>query len=102
MKLCASCQEYGRAVALREKLACFDRYGGRKCNCCGETELLFLQLDHIDNNGGRHRRKENIVSLYRWAKKKKYPPGFQVLCANCNFGKHMNGGICPHLNTKDS
>ena len=21
---------------------------------------------------------------------------YQLLCANCNFGKLMNGGVCPH------
>lgn len=24
-----------------------------------------------------------------------YPPGFQVLCHNCNFGKSLYG-VCPH------
>jgi hypothetical protein len=29
-------------------------------------------------------------------RKNGFPEGFQVLCANCNIGRHINGGICPH------
>jgi hypothetical protein len=25
-----------------------------------------------------------------------FPPGYQVLCMNCNHGKRMNNGVCPH------
>lgn len=80
-------------------------YGGMKCNCCGETEEQFLTLDHINNDGAAHRRellgKSGKVpgvtgSLYGSLKKKGYPPGFQVLCMNCNFSKFRNGGICIH------
>jgi len=30
-----------------------------------------------------------------WLKKNNFPPGFQVLCANCNFAKR-NSRYCPH------
>jgi hypothetical protein len=33
--------------------------------------------------------------LHRWLKNSGYPPGFQVLCFNCNFAKHRKGQ-CPH------
>lgn len=74
-------------------------YGGYKCACCGETEPLFLGLDHIENNGKEHR--ESIGNwgghgLYKWLERNNYPKGFQVLCMNCNHGKQRNGGICPH------
>lgn len=81
-------------------------YGGMKCNCCGETEEQFLTLDHINNDGADHRRellgrKTGKVpgvtgNLYGSLKKKGFPPGFQVLCMNCNFSKFRNGGICIH------
>lgn len=29
-----------------------------------------------------------------------YPEGYQVLCYNCNCGKSINNGICPHLDYK--
>lgn len=72
-------------------------YGGR-CNCCQESEHRFLQLDHI-NNDGHLDRKANKTSAKLLAKLKKegWPRDrYQLLCANCNFGKLMNGGVCPH------
>ena len=73
----------------------FEAYGGYKCVCCGETEPKFLSIDHINNDGAKHKKKTNS-NLYRWLKKNDYPSGFQVLCMNCNCGKYRNGGICPH------
>lgn len=73
-------------------------YGGYRCACCGTTEPEFLQLDHIDNNGGAQRRTPGQGSgtqLYAWLKRHNYPPGYQVLCANCNYAK-ANFGRCPH------
>lgn len=88
-----------------EKLrdAIWDIYGGPICKCCGETEKRFLSLDHADNNGADHRRREKIGSgfaLYYWLKRKGYPPGFQVLCMQCNFAKGKCRGICPHKEIK--
>lgn len=74
-------------------------YGGYKCACCGETEPLFLSLDHIENDGSSHRKSIGTLGgakLYKWLEQNNYPPGFQVLCANCNHGKYRNKGICPH------
>lgn len=64
--------------------------------------MAFLSLDHIHNNGAAERRqisgaaKSAGMLFYGWLKKRGYPPGYQVLCMNCNFGKRMNGGVCPH------
>lgn len=88
------------------RLECLTHYcKGKKpkCQCCGETEILFLHLDHIDGKGADHRRKlqkENGYypggnNLPYWLKKNNYPDGFQVLCANCNLAKRVNK-ICPH------
>lgn len=91
---------------IHDKHAVFMHYGGYVCACCGETEKLFLQLDHIENDGGHFRR--NVIKAktgngageetYAWIIKNNFPPGFQVLCANCNWGKRMNKGVCPHHN----
>jgi len=71
---------------------------GRKCACCGETEDKFLTLDHMENNGAQHRRelKTRGVMVWKWLRDNNYPKQFQILCMNCNLGKHLNGGICPH------
>ena len=78
----------------------FAAYGGYKCACCGETESMFLSIDHIDNNGAEERKSGlysgSGYSFYRWLRKNKFPPGYQVLCMNCQVGKHKNGGVCPH------
>lgn len=72
-------------------------YGGC-CNCCGERLRAFLQLDHVENDGHLD-RKANKTSAKLFAKLKKagWPRDrYQLLCANCNFGKLMNSGVCPH------
>jgi len=78
-------------------------YGGYRCACCGETEPLFLTLDHVNNDGKSHRKMLGTLGgakLYKWLRDNNYPSGFQVLCSNCNHGKQRNGGICPHKTRK--
>ena len=90
-----------RNIAKHKELV-FAAYGGYRCNCCGETEKLFLTIDHIDNNGATERkqlfgkRASAGYPFYKWLVKNDFPPGYQVLCMNCNFGKRMNNGVCPH------
>lgn len=80
-------------------------YGGYECACCGETEPLFLSIDHVNNDGAEHRRQLGKFNgngkgagsqTMKWLKDNNYPDGFQVLCMNCNHGKARNNGICPH------
>ncbi len=81
------------------KLLVFDTYGGRFCACCGETHLEFLSIDHVANDGAAHRRSMGWTigagNIYSLLKARNFPPGFQVLCMNCNFAKGHFGG-CPH------
>jgi hypothetical protein len=65
------------------------------CKCCKEEMLEFLTIDHINNNGSQHRKQIGIASMYPWLIKNEFPPGFQVLCMNCNWGKRIKGE-CPH------
>jgi hypothetical protein len=81
--------------AQARKLRVFERYGGCRCGCCGETCPTMLTMDHINNDGAEHRRTMKR-SIYHWLEQNNYPKGFQVLCFNCNIAKHVNGGICPH------
>lgn len=101
-------REYSRSL----KQECMDAYGG-KCACCGESELSFLTIDHVNNDGAEHRRtmvhKRGRVGhatptggggyqFYLWLRREGYPQaGFQALCANCQLGKLSNGGVCPHI-----
>lgn len=72
---------------------------GNKCNCCGEKEINFLQIDHINNDGFKERHiNKHIVQYFEHIKNNR--SNFQLLCANCNWGKKMNNGICPHKDNK--
>lgn len=71
------------------------RHYGGVCACCGEADVRFLTFDHIDG-GGRKHFEETGPTLAHWLRKNSYPEGFQVLCWNCNGGRSVNGGICPH------
>jgi hypothetical protein len=78
----------------------FNAYGGYKCNCCGETERMFLSIDHVNNDGAEERKSGKYrgsgTGFYVWLRKSNFPSGYQVLCMNCQIGKHKNGGVCPH------
>lgn len=82
------------------KDAVFTAYGGYKCACCGETEAMFLSIDHVHNDGNVERKaglySGNGTGFYQWLRKNGFPKGYQVLCMNCQVGKHKNGGVCPH------
>lgn len=82
----------------KRKMKALEYYSGGtpECNCCGEKEQKFLSIDHIDNDGNRHRKSDpSAIAIYAWLKKHNYPNGFQVLCFNCNLSKAFFGK-CPH------
>ena len=89
-----------RAYWLQYKLGVFTAYGGPVCACCGETHVECLSIDHINNDGAAHRKAlsgnaRDARNFYIWLRANGYPPGFQVLCMNCNFARgHF--GVCPH------
>ena len=85
-----------------DRLAALDAYGGPTCVCCGENTEMFLCIDHINNNGGAHRKEigNSGSRLYQWLRINGYPEGFQVLCYNCNNGKRLNNGVCPHHDSR--
>lgn len=65
---------------------------GRKCVCCGETEIKFLAFDHI--NGRKGLSRVDPTSNYKRLIKDK-PTDIQILCHNCNMAKGFYGQ-CPH------
>src|SRR2546428_625334 len=85
------------AAYCKRKLIVLAHYSNSpvQCKCCGESEILFLTLDHI-NGGGTQQRKKIRGIFYRWIIAHGYPTGFRVLCLNCNMGRYLNGGKCPH------
>lgn len=98
MKVATRCN----MISLRYELINKYSNGLMKCMCpgCDIKEYKFLSIDHIDGGGNKHRKGGNIgkgfVNVYSWLKRNNYPPGFQVLCHNCNLAKGFYGQ-CPHL-----
>lgn len=78
-------------------------YGGI-CACCGEAEMDFLAVDHINNDGHNHRdskgRRITAYHLCRYLEQNGYPSGYQILCVNCNWSKRLNGECIHKIKTK--
>lgn len=75
-----------------------EAYGGR-CVCCGESEKVFLNIDHINNDGALDRLKSQLfgTKMYRFLRRNGFPKdNYQLLCCNCNWAKHVCDGECPH------
>lgn len=91
----AAWQRQYRAKLRAEMIAVF----GGGCECCGESEPAFLDLDHA-NGDGKQRRAEfggNNLTEMKALQRRGWPrDGYQLLCCNCHQGRHRNGGVCPH------
>lgn len=69
---------------------------GGKCECCCEDRLPFLQIDHINKDGNKHRLEIGRgVKLLRDMLKYPNKYSLRILCANCHFAI-TNLGTCPH------
>ena len=64
---------------------------GRRCVCCGETDEIYLEVDHVFNDGNKEKKGSGKwETIY---KKLQVEPGrYQILCCNCNKAKHYNDG----------
>lgn len=72
---------------------------GSSCSCCGETEPIFLTLDHVANDGAAVRKRigPQVNQILTDLKQRGWPPEVRIMCFNCNSGRHRNGGECPHV-----
>lgn len=86
--------------ALKKEMV--DAYGG-KCACCGETEIVFLCLDHPKGGGIADRTSRGgSAGLIRALQKAGWPKdNYRILCANCNLGTKL-GQTCPHQLKKEA
>lgn len=92
-------REYSAKLAGKVKRLVFGHYsnGLFACACCGESELDFLTIDYIKNDGARERlalfgrRDVGGYTFYRWLIKNGFPSGHAALCMNCNFSKGKHG-----------
>lgn len=77
---------------------CFAGYGNQ-CACCGELNVGFLTLDHVNRDGAEKKRTLKLHSnlqTYRIAIEQNFPNDYQLLCFNCNCGRERFDGVCPH------
>jgi len=82
---CQACIDQGRKRHAARKLEVLAAYGGPVCIGCGESEVVVLQVDHIAGGGYKHSQQiGGTGKLYKWLQDNGFPPGFRVLCANCN------------------
>lgn len=88
-----------RNLAIKIKVLTHYSNGSLKCRCCSVSELYFLALDHVNGGGTKHRKA--VSNIYRKLCKQGFPPGYHVLCFNCNTGRYFNGGVCPHKKPSD-
>ena len=92
-------REISRRKNLKIRMAVLEAYGGKNpgCACCGEKEIKFLGIDHVNGGGTKHRQelRSRGAAMYHELRRLEYPKGFQVLCHNCNLAKGFYGE-CPH------
>ena len=110
-KICSNCLKPAPLRAFCSDLRKSDgkTYTCKDCNNCGEAEFRFLTLDHVNNDGAKHREELRRETSSRgrtsgrsrdilvWARDNNYPKSLQLLCYNCNCGKARNPAKeCPH------
>ncbi len=91
--------------------------GNPRCMCecgCTESKVIYLDIDHVNNDATEHFEKLGIVSRRNARGAKTYgsggsflhalrrlgwpnDPPLRVLCLKCNAGRQRNGGQCPEL-----
>ena len=80
---------------MRHELLMHYSNGSLVCAKCGFDDVRALDIDHINGGGCKERKKtmdrwrrtEYTGYIYRLRTKK--PEGYQVLCRNCNWIKHL-------------
>lgn len=97
-------RQYKRDYNKKSRIAAFMAYGGMICSCnhhgkpCGPHPYEFLAIDHINGDGKMDGARDGD-QLVRRLKKLGYPPGFRVLCHNCNSALGFHG-FCPMSDTE--
>tara|TARA_R100000306_G_C4358725_1_gene134162 strand:+ start:188 stop:934 length:747 start_codon:yes stop_codon:yes gene_type:complete len=88
------CPKHRSRASYRKHKAILYKELGNKCVCCGERDLMFLTIDHVNNDGGKFRKQSMAhYQIHRLLRHHRENPGsLQLLCMNCNHAKMRNGG----------
>ena len=81
-----------REQSHRRKIKALTHYSPNlRCQHCGFSDVRALSIDHINNDGYSHRKKlgRRGGAIYCWLITNNFPPGYQVLCMNCQFIKRF-------------
>ena len=85
----------GKVLRVKQRLAVLYHYSGGTMSCvqCGFSDIRALVLDHINGGGTEHRRVARAGgNVWLWLARHGFPPGYQILCANCNAIKAREEG----------
>ena len=63
---------------------------GGVCCRCGFSDVRALQIDHVNGGGSKEHRAIRNDGIHR--KVLAGEPGYQLLCANCNWIKRVENG----------
>lgn len=94
-------REKAKRMAIRMETISFYSLNTMMCVCCAEANIEFLCIDHINNDGAIERKELKMRHIstgskfYSYLKSKGFPPGYRVLCNNCNMSRGSYG-YCPH------
>lgn len=85
------------------KAKVIEMYGG-KCECCGELNHAFLNIDHINNDGEEKRKAingQNVIFVYLSTKPVDFE-NYRLMCFNCNCARRFQPDkLCPHQIEQD-
>lgn len=94
-------KEKTKARNMARRMRALSHYsnGTMACACCppqSNMPVEFLCIDHLDKRPrGFPKLGGGGYSLYLFLERSGYPPGFRVLCHNCNLSLGFYG-YCPH------
>lgn len=97
-------KETNRNSTRKVKLDCLLVYG-IECECCGEPNIEFLSIDHVDKeirNQEHLNMKGTGTKFYYWLRKNGFPKDVKLrtLCMNCNTS-YGHYGYCPHKEDRE-
>jgi hypothetical protein len=82
---------YQKEWARRLRKAVIAFLGG-KCVRCGFDDPRALQVDHVNGGGSAERKKYKNAKTVIYRRVLNGKPGYQLLCANCNWIKRDEEG----------
>lgn len=98
-----ACKANAQWALLRSTV--ISKYGG-KCQCCGESRLGMLAINHVNNDGHVERSAANYngATFYRTLRDNDLRNDLEVMCANCNASIQANAkfdGKCDHQRERE-